>query len=64
MDTMILSRYVVAYLSHSLKCRRNSTLLRHGDSGFTDRGKLGIQSGFLRRYSPDSFPSPSPERVA
>ena len=30
----------------------NSTSLRQGDSGFTDIGGLGIQSGFPRCYSP------------
>ena len=31
--------------------------------GFTDIGGLGIQSGFLHRYSPGSFSSPTTERA-
>ena len=34
-----------------------------GRYGFTDKGGLGIQSGFLRRYSPGSFSSPTTERA-
>ena len=34
-----------------------------GIQGSTDIDRLGIQSGFLRRYSPGSFSSPTPERA-
>ena len=65
MDTLISSVWVVPCLCHSPQCGElmsvEVTLRRTRIQGFTVIGRLGIQPGFLCRYSPGSF-SPTTEK--
>ena len=65
--TLMPSLFAVPYLCSGELMSGEVTLfdsIVQQDPGFTDIGELGIQSGFLRRYSPGSSSSPTPGRVS